>query len=219
MSSSTQASRLEPLPNLRFTQHNSLFLTKTKKKKRVAQPVVSEESNGFEKGLGDRVTPDHYFDACFNFHSKLDTRIDMKNFSQIKSDVRQLFGKQRDAPAQVDPGKTQGIRMNDLSVLVESLSQEKALSQSTLDRDLRSQQTNEWPEEPPKEEGFAKLSESGTNEEDSLKQSFISFLGTGDDKGKPEALAQLPDLLADIQFQKKLNFSHSNSDQTRASGR
>lgn len=220
LSSSTQATELEPLPNLRFKQHDSLFLTKTKKKAKFAEASNQENGGNFDKSLGEGVTPENYFDACFNFHSKMDTRIDMKNFSKIKSDVRQLFGPEQESQKQTNSSNTADLRINDLRVLVESLSQEKALSQSTFDRDMESQLSSESGLHPLSEEGFAKLSESGTRDEDDLKQSFVSFLGTKNESGdNKDALDQIPNLLADIKFEKKLNFSNSGTNQIRTRSR
>jgi hypothetical protein len=213
-------------------------LTETKSKSKFPISSAEDPNKKFEKDLENKMTPEDYFAPCYNFHSEQDKRIDVNNFSEIKSDMKNLFDKNKinkmNLPSR--QSKSKPLDNNDLMVLFESSLQGMTLTQSAFDRqteenikfnleneefqknrDLGSMDTTNESEKHKGRETFHMLRQSGTFEEEDLKQSFVSFLGSGEneigEKEKEQVFDNFTDLIENIQFEKKMNFTKSkNSD-------
>lgn len=191
-------------------------MTETKLKSKFPAPRPADAASCFDKDLSNEMTPADYFEPCFNFHSETDKRIDVKNFSKIKSDMKRLFSREKLGQMKFEPrqSKSKPLDKNDLMVLFESSLQGMALTQSAFDRQTEENiaftlsSEGQGEEAGEVRESFQRMSESGTFEEEDLKQSFVSFLGTD----KPDAadnptLENLPHLIENVKFEKKLNFT------------
>ena len=205
-----KVSKVEPLPNIDFNQHNSLFLTQTKSKSKFGNSESSETSALFDKDLHDKITPENYFKPCYNFHSANDKRIDKNNFKDIKSDVKSLFDKKHTFKIDHRKSDSKPLEKNDLMILFESSLQGQALTQSVFEKQAEENLAlNIQKDEKNKKIDF----HEDESEEDDLKQSFVSFLGNGSEEiyeaTKNTSFNKIPELIEKLKFEKKLNFTDS----------
>ena len=208
--------KTQPLPNIDFLQHNSLFMTKTKLKSKFNTTPDSSTPN-FNEDLKNKITPPNYFKPCYNFHDTSDKRIDINNFKEIKSDMRSLFDPKKlenqTNSLNLRKSSSKPLEKNDLKILLESNLQEIGLTQSVFEREteLNMAMLDEENREA-RAQGFVELEEEDM-EEDDLRQSFVSFLGNGaedvNDMANKDTLNKIPNLLENVKFEKKLNFTDS----------
>jgi hypothetical protein len=222
LSREEKISKTDPLPNIDFKQHNSLFITETKSKSKF-KISNNEEDEEFNEDLKSKVTPSNYFHPCYNFHKKTDKRIDINNFKEIKSDMKNLFDmKKIDKPQNMGDrreSKSKPLEKNDLKILLESNIQGMALTQSVFERETELNLAARLNLENQEERASNLLEESvedddSNQEQDSLKQSFVSFLGTNNEENSQttndQTFEKIPDLLDNLKFEKKLNFTDGN---------